>query len=664
MKALAVLLAALLPASVPFPSVAGATAGGPLAAAAVDPNEAVDRFIIRLRDGAADPQPALAGIAGTFGERLDHVRAMSGGTHVVRLGRTVARQEAQEIARLLRADPRIASIEPDLRLHAMAVPNDTMYGQQWHYFEAAGGINLPAAWNVTTGSAGLTVAVVDSGIVPHADLSGRLVPGFDFVSDPTASNDGDGRDADARDPGDYGCNGSTSSWHGTHVAGTIGAASNNGAGVAGINWSSRLLPVRVLGRCGGYTSDIVDGMRWASGMAVPGAPANANPARVINLSLGGDGACSSAFQSAINDVVARGTVVVAAAGNGNTDVSQSQPANCSGVIAVAATNRSGGRASYSNYGSKVTIAAPGGDGYDGILSTLNTGTTTPGADSYAWYQGTSMATPHVSGVVSLMLSIAPSLTPAQVMQRLQQAARPFPAGSSCATWTCGAGIVDAGASVAGLVATPPPAPPPSGGNWTWIAGEHQAFSVSGTQTVRYGAGSSWITRSVSGSGVCSNEFFGSDPAFGLGKECDVSSTAAAPPPSAGTWTWIAGEHQSFSVSGTQTVRYGTGSSWLTRSVTGNGLCSNEFFGSDPAFGLGKECDVSSASTAPPPSGSTWAWIASENQSFTVNGTQTVRYGDGSRWVTRSVMNSGVCGNTFFGSDPAYGIGKHCEVATP
>src|SRR5205823_4685517 len=204
--------------------------------------------------------------------------------------------------------------------HAMVVPNDTMYGQQWHYFEARGGINLPPAWDVTTGSASLTVAVVDSGVVPHADLAGRLVPGYDFISDASMSNDGDGRDADARDPGDYGCNGAASSWHGTHVAGTIGAASNNGAGVAGINWSSKILPVRVMGKCGGYTSDIVDGMRWAAGIAVIGVPANANPARVINLSLGSDGACSSAFQSAVNDVIARGTVVVAAAGNSNSDV--------------------------------------------------------------------------------------------------------------------------------------------------------------------------------------------------------------------------------------------------------------------------------------------------------------------------------------------------------
>jgi serine protease len=629
-------------------SHAGHALGTPLdtASAAVDPSGDDDRFIIRLRDATADPRVALPRIGATFGERLDHVRAMSGGQHVVRLGRKVGRSEAREIARLLRSDARIADAEPDERMQPMLVPNDTLYGQQWHYFESAGGIDLPAAWDVTTGSPAITVAVIDTGIVPHVELASRLVQGYDFIGDITESNDGDGRDADARDPGDYGCNGSTSSWHGTHVAGTIGAASNNGAGVAGINWQSKLLPVRVLGRCGGYTSDIVDGMRWASGMAVPGVPANANPARVVNLSLGGSGACSSTFQSAVNDVVARGTVVVVAAGNSNADAAQTQPASCSGVIAVAASNRAGSRASYSNYGAKVAIAAPGGDGSDGILSTLNAGTTTPGADSYAWYQGTSMATPHVSGVVSLMLSLTPSLTPAQVLQRLQQTARPFPAGSSCSTSICGAGIVDAAAAVSGLAA-----PPPSGTTWSWIATEGQAFSVSGTQTVRYGSGSSWITRTVTGAGVCSNDWFGTDPIVGTVKECDVASGSATP----GGWAWIASENQSFSVSGTQTVRYGAGSSWITRSVSGGGVCSNAWFGTDPIVGTVKECDVSTAPVG-------WTWIANEGQSFTVNGTQTVRYGSGSSWITRSVTGGGECSNAWFGSDPLVGVVKQCEVA--
>ena len=608
----------------------------------------LDRFIVRFRDPAGDPRPRLAAIGPMFGERLEHLRAMSGGAHVVRLGRRVMGVEAREIARRLRSDPRIAWVEPDHLMQPLAVPNDSLYAQQWHYFEPQGGIGLPAAWDITTGSSQIAIAVIDTGILPHADLAGRVAAGYDFISDASVSNDGDGRDPNAVDAGDYGCSGSTSSWHGTHVAGTLGAASNNGSGVSGINWVSKLVPVRVLGRCGGYTSDIVDGMRWAAGIDVPGVPSNPMPVRVENLSLGGNGACSATFQSAIDDVIARGTVVVVAAGNSNADASQFQPASCNGVIAVAATTRSGGRAAYSNYGTSVTIAAPGGGGSDGILSTLNNGTTTAAADSYAWFQGTSMASPHVAGVVSLMLSIAPSMTPAAVLQRLRQTARAFPTGtgSDCSTSMCGAGIVDAAASLSGLAVAPPA--------WTFIASEGQSFSVAGTQTVRYGSGSSWITRDVSASGSCTNAFFGSDPIVGVLKRCEVSSAA----PASSSWTRIAGEGQSFSVSGTQTVRYGSGSSWTTLNVTASGNCTNAFFGKDPIPGVVKECDVQGA-VAPV----TWTTIASEGQGFSVAGTQTVRYGAGSSWIVKSVSGSGSCTNAWFGSDPVYGVVKQCQVAS-
>ena len=384
---------------------------------------------------------------------------MSGGAHVVRMtanpqaaataGRGID-ETHRLVAQTLMLDPEVAYAEPDRKLYPMRVPNDPLYPQQWNYFEAAGGINLPAAWDITTGSAAIVVAVIDTGIRPHADLVGRTVPGYDFITDTTVSNDGDGRDPDPSDPGDYGC-GSNSSWHGTHVSGTIGASSNNGFGVTGVNWVSKILPARVLGACGGYTSDIADAMRWSAGINVVGVPANANPARVENLSLGATETCSNTFQSAIDDVVARGTVVVVAAGNENADVATSEPANCNGVIAVGATVRSGGRASFSNFGTGVTISAPGA----GILSTLNAGLTTPGADSYAFYSGTSMSTPHVAGVVSLMLSQNPALTPAQVKARLQATARAFPTGTGadCTTALCGAGIVNAAAA---LAAVPPP----------------------------------------------------------------------------------------------------------------------------------------------------------------------------------------------------------------
>ncbi|HEX8785206.1 MAG TPA: S8 family serine peptidase, partial [Telluria sp.] len=234
-----------------------------------------------------------------------------------------------------------------------------------------------------------------------------------------------------------------SSWHGTHVAGTIAALTNNALGVAGVAYGAKIVPARVLGKCGGYTSDIADAIVWASGGTVSGVPANANPARVISMSLGGTGACDTTTQNAINSARSRNTVVVVAAGNESQNASNSSPANCSGTIVVAATNKSGGRASYSNYGTIVTLAAPGGDTGAGILSTLNAGTKTPGADSYASYMGTSMATPHVSAVVALMLAKNPNLTPDDVAARLKSSARAFPASCS----GCGAGILDASAAI-------------------------------------------------------------------------------------------------------------------------------------------------------------------------------------------------------------------------
>ena len=243
-----------------------------------------------------------------------------------------------------------------------------------------------------------------------------------------------------------------SSWHGTHVAGTISAITNNGQGVAGVARSARILPVRVLGKCGGLLSDITDGMRWAAGLSSPGVPNNANPARVLNLSLGGGGACGPTYADAISAVRQQGATIVVAAGNSDSDASGFRPANCDGVITVAATNRQGGRASYSNFGNVVEIAAPGGETRpnlaDGVLSTLNTGTTTPGADNYQFYQGTSMATPHVAGVAALLYGINPSFTPDQIVAVLQRTPQPFPAvGTPCNTSICGAGILNAAAAV-------------------------------------------------------------------------------------------------------------------------------------------------------------------------------------------------------------------------
>ena len=260
-------------------AVAGSPEGQPVAT--VPTVEAsTDRYIIKLRDPSADLGARLTSMASVAGTTFTYVRAMSGGAHVVRMGTKLSMSGARSMAQQLMLDPQIAYIEPDRKMYPLLVPNDSLYASnQWNLFESIGGINAPAAWDITTGSTSVVMAVVDTGYRPHVDLTGRFLPGYDFIDDVPTANDGNGRDADATDPGDYGCPGSTnsSSWHGTHVSGIAGAASNNGVGVAGVNWVSKILPVRVLGVCGGYTSDIVDGMRWAAGIAVTGVPANTTP---------------------------------------------------------------------------------------------------------------------------------------------------------------------------------------------------------------------------------------------------------------------------------------------------------------------------------------------------------------------------------------------------
>jgi serine protease len=370
----------------------------------------------------------------------------------------------QQLADRLQALGEVEYAEPDYMLQHAREPSDPRYSEQWHYSEQFG-INTKEAWDRNTGTNSVVAAVLDTGITAHADLANRIIGGYDFVTDTDRANDGDGRDADPSDPGDWvtsaeatnmkgkfwGCEVADSSWHGTHVAGTLGAATDNALGVAGLNWHSRILSVRVLGKCGGTISDIADGIRWAAGLGVSGVPANSNPASVINISLGARITCGTTLQNSINDAVSADVTVVVAAGNGNEDAAKYAPASCAGVITVAATNRSGNRASYSNFGSTVEISAPGGETRislnDGVLSTLNTGTQGPVADTYVFYQGTSMATPHVTGLVSLLHSINPSLTPAAVLQVIKSTAKSFPKGSICSTSDCGAGILDAGAAV-------------------------------------------------------------------------------------------------------------------------------------------------------------------------------------------------------------------------
>ena len=370
------------------------------------------------------------------------------------------------------ATPGVVEVSVDRRLTTDLVPNDTYFNAYQWDMGGGYGVHATTAWDTTTGNAGTTVAVIDTGITTHSDLSGQTVAGYDFISDVPTANDGNGRDADASDPGDWitqaesdagyfaGCPTGDSTWHGTHVTGTIVARGNNGAGVAGLAWDARVQSVRALGKCGGWTSDIAAAIRWAAGGTVDGVPANATPARILNLSLGGPGSCDATLQGAVTDAVSLGALVVVAAGNSGTNVSGSAPANCAGVVAVGSTDNLGKRSSFSNYGSGVTISAPGSS----ILSTLNTGTQGPLAETYKTYQGTSMATPHVAGVAALALAMDPSLSVSALRTLLTGTATPFaPDGAAlgCPTVQCGAGIVNAAAVVAGAVPTPTPTHTPT-----------------------------------------------------------------------------------------------------------------------------------------------------------------------------------------------------------
>ena len=432
-----------------------------------------DRLIVKYRDGgmattamttgqavAARNSEALRGRLGAEqGLSMSTLRTNGLGAQIIKLNRHTPVTDLVALAAKMKAeDPSIEYVEPDRMMYPMLTPNDTNYSSLWGLQGGSGGIRANTAWDTTTG-AGVVVAVLDTGIRPHADLSGQTVAGYDMIADTFVSNDGSGRDSDPSDPGDWSTAGqcgtgqpaSNSSWHGTHVAGTVAAKGNNSLGVIGVAFGAKVQAVRVLGRCGGYTSDIADGIIWASGGTVSGVPANATPAKVINMSLGGGGACDTTTQNAINSARSRNTTVVVAAGNENQNASNSNPANCAGVITVAAVGPTGGRASYSNYGAVVDVAAPGGNQStgttNGILSTLNAGTTVPGADSYVYYQGTSMATPHVAGLVALMYAVKPTATPDQIETALKGSARAFPATCS----QCGTGIVDAPGAIAAIV---------------------------------------------------------------------------------------------------------------------------------------------------------------------------------------------------------------------
>jgi len=433
------------------------------------PDDSVDRLIVRRLIGETSAA-AREFLADALDIEIDLPVSIGDGFEILGFGHEISFRDAVTISGELVARGLVRSAEPDVMRTSTAVPNDPRFSEQW-YLQTPGssaqGIDLPSAWDITRGSSSVVVAVIDTGRLDHPELSGRLVDGYDFVSQTKNSKDGDGWDSDETDLGDwsesddplYTCTVGdpfkSSSWHGTHVSGIIAANADNSVGIAGVAPNVRVQHVRVLGTCGGRTSDEAVAIRWAAGLPVDGVPLNPTPAKVINLSLGSQTACAAVEQAAIDEAVAAGVTVVVAAGNAGLDLDTNDfaPSKCANVISVAALRFDGSRASYTNYGSSIDVAAPGGPG--GILSLQNGGTRT--ADSswtYGYKQGTSMSTPIVSGIAALVLSVNPNLTPAQVESIIESSARPFPTGVStpCSsnpsdTFHCGTGIADAGAAL-------------------------------------------------------------------------------------------------------------------------------------------------------------------------------------------------------------------------
>lgn len=364
--------------------------------------------------------------------------------------------DLEALSQTLEGVPGVEKAHPNYVLDVLKTPNDPFYPYQWHY----PAMNLPQAWDIEDGrSRQVVVAVIDSGIKKqHPDLAPVLLSGYDFVSDPQRSGDGDGRDPDPEEP-----LGTRSGYHGSHVSGTIAASTNDGVGVAGVSWGAKILPVRALGAGGGSLADIYEGLLWAVGLDVPGVPRNPNPAQVVNMSLGGPVPCPDLVQEVIDraNQQPQKPIIVVAAGNDQQDARNFSPASCAGVITVGATEYRGYRAYYSNYGPRIDVMAPGGDTTldqngdqlpDGVLSTVwDEYSDQPSLD---FMQGTSMASPHVAGLVALMKARNPNLGLGEVLSILKQTARPlndqactglphdrvevYLSGSDC-----GAGLVDA-----------------------------------------------------------------------------------------------------------------------------------------------------------------------------------------------------------------------------
>jgi serine protease len=470
-------------------------------AAAAAPPPASDGFLVKLRasSGSSGYEAApgrIAALAARHGLDATQVRHIFSGIHLLRVRQAAAASPQQALA-LLRADPQVEYAELNERRYPFAVPDDTLFDSQWYLQSAQpAAIDAVSAWNVTTGSPGLVIADLDTGVrFDHPDLrnaqANRLLPGYNLISNAAVANNGYGRGPDASDPGDWisasdlkntqfaGCPIANSSWHGTRVSGILGAISNNDAGIAGTTWEGWIEPVRVLGKCGGYDSDIIAGMAWAAGDQVTGVPDNPYPARIINMSLGATGPCPASYQQMVDELLAQGVLIVVSAGNEGGPVDA--PANCIGALGVAGLRQLGTKVGYSSLGPEVALAAPAGNCVNSaagepclfsIVTTTNSGTTVPATntytDQYNYNVGTSFSAPLVSAIAGLMLAVNGNLTPPQLIGRLQAGTQPFPVSSdptvpnchvpagaddlqtgecNCTGNTCGAGMANANGAV-------------------------------------------------------------------------------------------------------------------------------------------------------------------------------------------------------------------------
>ncbi|HEY7964933.1 MAG TPA: S8 family serine peptidase [Steroidobacteraceae bacterium] len=474
--------------------------------AAPAPHAATGRYIVKLRPSAspAGDMPArLGAVARRAGVSVRDSRHIVSDIQLLRVQLPPGPASAEQTLARLRADRDVEYAETDQRRYPLAVPDDTLFaaGQWYLQSEQPAALDAVDAWEVTTGSTGLVIADLDTGVrFDHPDLrndvANRLLPGYDMIGADAqgnflTANDGDGRDPDASDPGDWvssedtknslfsNCTVGNSSWHGTRTAGILGAITNNAAGIAGTTWSGWILPVRVLGKCGGYDSDILAGMAWAAGMHVDGVPDNPYPAQILNMSLGAVGDCPRDYQQLVAELAAAGVLVVVSAGNEGGPVDA--PANCAGAVGVAGLRHIGTKVGFSSLGPEIALSAPAGNcGNTGagepclysITTTTNTGTTVPSTNTYtnqiSFNIGTSFSAPLVAATAGLMLAVNGNLTPAQLIKRLQHGATPFPLSSdpsvpmchvpasatdlqtsecNCTTAACGAGMANANGAV-------------------------------------------------------------------------------------------------------------------------------------------------------------------------------------------------------------------------